>query len=80
MLIIRLAGVFIGTLVTLIAVQFIIGNIVICLNEPVSLGSAVSLFSKLLHPQVQGVVYWCVYMPLHLRFFQQVLVMALGDL
>ena len=36
------------------APQFVIGTVVVILTEPISLGSGVSLFSKLLQPEVQG--------------------------
>ena len=35
--------------------QFVIGTTVILLTEPITLGSAVSLYSKLLRPDVQGI-------------------------
>lgn len=35
-------------------IQFVIGTTVVLLTEPITLGSAVSLFSKLLEPEVQG--------------------------
>ena len=36
--------------------QFLIGTTVILLTEPMSLGSGVSLFSKKLNPEVQGII------------------------
>ena len=42
----------------LVVSQFVIGTAVILLTEPVTLGSAVSMYSKLLQPEVQGKVYY----------------------
>ena len=38
----------------LVVSQFVIGTIVVLLTEPITLGSAVSLYSKLLQPEIQG--------------------------
>ena len=40
--------------VTIVVSQFIIGTTVSLLTEPITLGSAVSLFSKKVAPDVQG--------------------------
>ena len=41
-------------LVTIVVSQFVIGTTISLLTEPISLGSAVSLFSKKVAPEVQG--------------------------
>ena len=49
-----ITGFFQSYSVTIVVSQFIIGTTVSLLTEPITLGSAVSLFSKKVAPDVQG--------------------------